>query len=67
MMSEAVRFRDSTQILLPEESLNGLREDLSERFMLTISEEDAHVRLIGSPTEIKDVSAFLTRNGIAVA
>jgi hypothetical protein len=66
-MSEAARFRDSTQILLPAESLDGLREDLSERFMLTISEEDSQVRLIGTPTEIKDVSAFLTRNGIAVA
>lgn len=66
-MTEADRFRDSTQILLPPETLDGLRSDLDERFTLTISEEETQVRLIGSPVEIKDASEFLARNGINVA
>jgi hypothetical protein len=66
-MSEAARLRDSTQILLPSAALEGLREDLDRRFTLTITEEGGQVRLIGSPVEIKQASAFLTRNGITVA
>jgi hypothetical protein len=66
-MTEAARLRDSTQILLPPEALEGLRSDLDEQFTLTITEEESQVRLIGSPVEIKDASAFLARNGINVA
>jgi len=64
---DVARLRDSTQILLPAGALDGLQADLEERFVLTIRREDEQVRIIGSPTEIKAASAFLTRNGITVA
>ena len=64
---DAASLRDSTQILLPSDALDGLRDDLQERFVLTIRQEDSQVRIIGSPVEIKDASDYLTRNGIAVA
>jgi hypothetical protein len=66
-MPDAARLRDSTQILLPQTALDGIRDELEQRFMLTIRCEDAQVRLIGSPTEIKSASDFLARNGITVA
>lgn len=66
-MTEIARLRDSTQILLPSGSLSGLRGDLEERFTVTVRREDQQVRIIGSPVEIKSVSDFLARNGIAVA
>ena len=66
-MADASRLRDSTQIQLPTEAVEGLREDLEERFVLTIREECEQVRIIGSPVEIKDASRFLTRNGVTVA
>jgi hypothetical protein len=65
-MPDAARFRDSTQILLPKQALNGLRDELEDRFTLTIQDEKRQIRLIGSPSEIKDVSRFLTRNGITI-
>jgi len=64
---DAAALRDSTQILLPAEALDGIRGDLDDQFTLTIHQEDEQVRIIGSPVEIKDASEFLTRNGIAVA
>jgi len=64
---DADALRDSTQILLPAEALDGIRGDLDDQFTLTIRQEDEQVRIIGSPVEIKDASEFLTRNGIAVA
>jgi hypothetical protein len=66
-MTTAARLRDSTQILLPDEALAGLRTDLDERFVVTVRQEENRVRIIGSPTEIKRVSAFLARNGVTVA
>ncbi|MDG5776343.1 hypothetical protein VB773_08905 [Haloarculaceae archaeon H-GB2-1] len=66
-MPDAARLRDSTQILLPQTAIDGIRDELERRFRLTIRCEDAQVRLIGSPTEIKDASDFLARNGITVA
>lgn len=66
-MPDAARLRDSTQILLPESTFEGIADELESRFTLTVRWEDSQVRLIGSPTEIKDASDFLTRNGIAVA
>jgi hypothetical protein len=67
MMTDVARLRNSTQILLPGDSLSGLRGDLEERFTVTVRREDTQVRIIGSPVEIKSVSDFLARNGIAVA
>lgn len=66
-MSEVARLRDSTQILLPSGTLGCLREEVEERFTVTVRSEDRGVRIIGSPVEIKSVSEFLTRHGITVA
>ena len=65
-MSDPARLRDSTEILLPASAIEDLREELEERFTLTILREECRVRIIGSPVEIKGASEFLARNGIAV-
>ncbi|WP_247009668.1 VNG_1110C family protein [Halorientalis litorea] len=65
-MTSAAMLRDSTQILLPESVLGDLRNDLEERFTLTILTDESEVRIVGSPVEIKDASEFLARNGISV-
>jgi hypothetical protein len=65
-MSDPTRLRDSTEILLPAGALEGLREDLEERFTLTIRTEGRRVRIIGSPVEIKGASDFLARNGVSL-
>ena len=65
-MTSAATLRDSTQILLPESMLGDLRDDLEERFTLTILTDESEVRIVGSPVEIKDASEFLARNGISV-
>ena len=66
-MPDASSLRDSTQILLPEGTLDGLREELEERFVVTIRRERRRVRIIGSPVEIKSASEYLARNGVRVA
>ena len=66
-MSDPTRLRDSTEILLPAGALDGLRDDLEERFTLTIRTEGCRVRIIGSPVEIKGASDFLARNGVSLA
>lgn len=66
-MASADRFRDSTQILLPASALSGIREDLEERFTLSVHREGSQVRLIGSPVEIKAASDFLAMNGVSIA
>ena len=65
-MSDAANLRDSTQILLPKSALEGLRDELEERFVLTFMSEEPRVRIVGSPVEIKQASDFLARNGISV-
>ncbi|WP_435333062.1 VNG_1110C family protein [Haloarchaeobius sp. TZWWS8] len=59
-------LRDSTQIVLPEGALDGLRDELDEQFMLSIRHEGECHRLVGSPVEIKRASNFLARNGISL-
>lgn len=66
MMPDASMLRDSTQILLPESALEGLQDELENRFTLTILTEEARVRIVGSPVEIKEASEYLARNGISV-
>lgn len=66
-MSQVARLRDSTQIVLPTGTLDGLREELDDRFTVTVRREPDAVRIIGSPVVIKDVSSFLARNGISIA
>jgi hypothetical protein len=65
-MPDAAMLRDSTQILLPATALDGLRDELAERFELTILRDEAEIRIIGSPVEIKQASQFLARNGVSV-
>jgi hypothetical protein len=66
-MSDVARLRDSTQILLPSGTLDGLRGDLEEQFTVTVHRDDQRVKIVGSPVEIKMVSDFLARNGVTVA
>lgn len=66
-MTDVARLRDSTQILLPSSALAGLTVELEQRFTVTIRQEGRRVRIIGSPTEIKNVNDFLARNGVTVA
>lgn len=59
-------FRDSTQIVVPSDVLDGIRSDLDEEFTVTVFESGKQCRIIGSPVEIKAVGNFLTRHGIPV-
>lgn len=66
-MPDPSTLRDSTQIVLPCDALDGLRPELDERFTLTIVRSDGQCRLVGSPVEIKAASEFLVRQGVGVA
>lgn len=66
MMSDAGRLRDSTQIVLPRGSLDGLKPELEREFVLSFVERTECTRIIGSPVEIKEASEWLARQGIAV-
>ncbi|SNR47286.1 VNG_1110C family protein [Halorubrum vacuolatum] len=66
-MPDPRRLRDSTQIVLPSAALSGLRDDIQDRFVVTIFEDEGRCRIIGSPVEIKHVGRFLARHGVAVA
>ncbi|WP_435066495.1 VNG_1110C family protein [Haloplanus sp. C73] len=62
------RLRDSTQIVVPCESLAGLRDDLESDFAVTVfADGESTCRIIGSPTEIKAAGQFLARHGVNVA
>ena len=76
-MPDPSTLRDSTQIVLPSDALEGIREDLTEQFTLTIVEIDEtagdgetvggpYVRIIGSPVEIKGATDFLSRHGVSL-
>ncbi|EMA45985.1 VNG_1110C family protein [Halobiforma nitratireducens] len=68
-MPDPARLRDSTQIVLQREALEGLEQSLDDhdQFTVTVFEEgEAHYRIIGSPIEIKEASEYLTRHGVAV-
>lgn len=66
-MTDAARLRDSTEIFVPSDAIDGLLGDLEERFVVTVRREGSGVRIIGSPVEIKEASEFLARNGIRIA
>jgi len=66
-MVDADRFRDSTEILVPEGALDGIRDELESRYTVTIRCEGDQVRIIGSPVEIKDAGDFLAMNGVTFA
>jgi hypothetical protein len=65
-MPDPGRLRDSTEIVLPCAALDGVREDLHERFTVTVVAEDEHCRIIGSPVVIKRVGDFLARHGVSI-
>ncbi|QCJ47718.1 MULTISPECIES: VNG_1110C family protein [Haloprofundus] len=66
-MPDPVKLRDSTEIVLPCASLDGLREELESQFTVTIfSRENTRCRIIGSPVEIKAASEYLSRHGITL-
>lgn len=72
-MPDPSNLRDSTQIVLPSEELDGLRDDLEAEFVVTITTlngeapgDAEYVRIIGSPVVIKDVSSYLTRHGVSL-
>ena len=65
-MATPSRFRDSTQIVLPWDTLDGLRHDLESEFTVTVHDEGCTARIIGSPSVIKEVSDFLVRQGVSL-
>jgi len=65
-MTDAARFRDSTQIILPKGALSDLRAELQAEFTLTVVEEGDGLRIVGSPVEIRSASEFLSRRGVNV-
>ncbi|MFC4358820.1 hypothetical protein ACFO0N_12790 [Halobium salinum] len=65
-MPDAARLRDSTQIVLPCTSLDGIRGDLEAEFTVTVFSKAGRCRIIGSPVEIKAVSDFLARHGVSL-
>ena len=67
-MPSPERLRDSTQIVVPCESLTGIRGDIESDFEVTVfTTGEATCRIIGSPVEIKAVGQFLARHGVNVA
>lgn len=67
MIPDPSRLRDSTQIVLPCDELDGLREPLTEEYTVTVVDwEDGYCKIIGSPVEIKQASGFLARHGVSV-
>lgn len=66
-MPDPSRLRDSTQIVLPREAIDGLETQLDDRFAVTIfPENEEYCRIIGSPVEIKRASKFLARHGVSL-
>lgn len=66
-MPDPSMLRDSTQIVLPRDALQGLEAQLDDEFTVTVfRENDGYCRIIGSPLEIKAASEFLTRNGVSL-
>ncbi|WP_248897257.1 hypothetical protein [Haloplanus halobius] len=67
-MPDPERLRDSTQIVVPCESLSGLRDDIESEFSVSVfAVEESTCRIVGSPVEIKAVGRLLARHGINVA
>lgn len=65
-MTDPSSLRDSTQIVLPQGSLEGLQDDLEAEFTVTVFEQEEVTRIIGSPVVIKEVTRFLGRQGVNV-
>ncbi|MUV87894.1 hypothetical protein GJ631_15375 [Natronomonas sp. CBA1123] len=65
-MASPSGLRDSTQIVLPWASLDGVQADLEAEFTVTVYDEGNAARIIGSPVVIKEVSEYLVRQGISL-
>ncbi|WP_435096555.1 VNG_1110C family protein [Halarchaeum sp. P4] len=65
-MADPSTYRDSTEIVLPAGALDGVEDELTERFTVSVFERGDTVRVIGSPVEIQDASSFLARQGITL-
>lgn len=65
-MPDPERLRDSTEIVLPCNSLQGIRDQLEAEFAVTVFSREGRCRIIGSPVEIKAVNEFLTRQGVTL-
>lgn len=63
-MPDPSSFRDSTQIVLSAAVADEVRAELESEFTISVHDGDDHVRVIGSPDEIKRVNEFLVRNGV---
>lgn len=64
-MPDPSRLRDSTQIVVPCDALEDIRDEVEAEFAVTVVTDDGAYRLIGSPVEIKAVSQFLSRHGVS--
>ncbi len=65
-MSGPAAFRDSTEIVVPCETLDGIRDDITEEFTVSVFSMGGTCRIVGSPVEIKGVTDFLSRRGVTV-
>lgn len=64
-MPNAARLRDSTQIVISRDVLEGIEPALEEEFTVTVVPEgDDRCRVIGSPVVIKEASDYLARRGV---
>jgi hypothetical protein len=57
-------FRDSTQIVLPAGILGDYRDELEQRFMITVVDEQDMTRLVGSPVVVPEVREWLISKSI---
>jgi len=66
-MPDPATLRDSTQIVVAEDVLEGVREELERNFTVSIVQADEDtLRIVGSPVEIKGASEFLGRRGVSI-
>jgi len=66
-MPDPVQLRDSTQVVLPRDTLDALDADVEDRFTVTVAPADEdRYRVVGSPVEIKALSDFLARHGVSI-
>lgn len=63
-MTDPSNLRDSTQIVLHRDDLEGIREDIEDEFTVTVLEYGEIARIVGSPVVIKEVTRFLSRQGV---
>jgi hypothetical protein len=57
-------FRDSTEIVVPCDALDGHRDDLTAEYTVSVFDTDGTCRIVGSPVEIKGATEFLSRRGV---